>query len=402
MGSLGHWLRGAAAVGLLWLGSACSGDDSGGTATGTPGKPGAGGSLDDGSGVPGTGTNGSDGAGSGGSADGLADPMQPAAPGVPPTFTPHFPGAGTSGDDAPLTNGELCDAVTLDGTPTPNELTKCFFGNGDPVPAATLEQVLECVDGADTVHIRLTFNPGFVDNTYGTGAIGWSPNRGHTWRDLWKSDHAEIQLTDETGKIVFQFKLDYVTADPSAPSGWASLGVSGGEGEVIVGDPAWLLDWNTSIARNLNERGYGDYLVDSPATDEDYTPNPETPEWDYRVVYEAWIDVSALGGEGFGGATIEHVHASPAKTPSDTIEVEEDDCPPGFCTDPDGCYDGPPPPPPCSLDPDAPCGDTDPPPPPPPPCSLDPDAPCGDTGLPDAGTPLDCLEVPDDPRCRVD
>jgi hypothetical protein len=389
MTTLARWMRVSMVVGLLGLAAACSGDDDS-AGSGTPGVPGAGGS-DDGSGEPG----GSD--GTGGSDDGsgaIADPNEPAAPGVPPAYAPQFPGAGTSGVDAPLTNGELCDYVPLDGAPTPQEITKCFFGADDPVPAATLEQVLECVDGADVVHIRLTFNPGFVDNTYGTGAIGWSPRRGHTWTDLHKSDHAEIQILNEAGEVVFQFKLDYVTADSSAPSGWASLGIAGGDGSVITGDPAWLLDWNSSISRNLNERGYDGYLVDSPATDADYTANPETPEWDYRVVYEAWIDVAALGDGGFGGANIEHVHASPAKTPSDTIEVEEGECPPDFCTDPDGCYEGPPPPPPCSLDPDAPCGDSrldggTPPPP-------------DDMTTPDAGTPVDCLEIPDDPRCRVD
>jgi hypothetical protein len=384
----------SALLGLLGAGAGCSGDDDAAGGAGDPSGPGSG--ADDGSGDP-NGSTGDpsgtdDGSGAGGGP--VADPGVPAAPGVPPTYTPNFPGAGTSGDDAPLTNGMLCDFVAGDTAPTPDELTVCFFGNGNPVPAATLEQVLECVDGADSIHVRLTFNPDFVDNTYGTGAIGWSHNRGHTWRDLWKSDHAEIQLTNDAGEVVFQFKLDYVTADPSQPSGWGSLGVSGGEGEVLVGDPAWLLDWNTSISRNLNERGYDAYLVDSPATDANYTANSETPDWDYRVVYEAWIDVAALGNSGFGGAKIEHVHASPAKGGMDTIEVEGDDCPPGFCTDPDGCYEGPPPPPPCSLDPDAPCGDSrldggEPPPPP-------------DMTTPDAGTPVDCLETPGDPRCRVD
>ena len=402
MQTLMRWKTSSAIVGLLALlalGAGCSGDDdaSGGDGSGSPGDGDGSGADLDGDGVPDSDPNGSgsDGSGSDGSgSDPVADPGLPAAPGVPPVYTPNFPGSGTSGDDAPLTNGMLCDYVPLEGAPTPQEITKCFFGNANPVPAATLEQVLECVEDSDVVHIRLTFNPGFVDNTYGTGAIGWPHRRGHTWTDLHKSDHAEIQIMNEAGEVVFQFKLDYVTADPSALSGWSSLGIAGGEGEVITGDPAWLLDWNTSIARNLNERGYESYLVDSPATDENYTANPETPEWDYRVVYEAWIDVAALGDGGFGGAQIEHVHASPAKGPSDTVEVEEGDCPPDFCTDPDGCYEGPPPPPPCSLDPDAPCGDS----------TLDAGTPPPpDMTTPDAGTPpVDCLEIPDDPRCRVD
>jgi hypothetical protein len=229
------------------------------------------------------------------------------------------------------------------------------------------------------VHIRLSFNPDFVDNTYGTGSIGWPHRRGHTWKDLEKSDHAEIVMHDESGAVVLQFKLDYVSADPSAASGFGSLGVAGGDGAVSVGNPAWILDHSTSIDKNLNERGYASYLVDSPATDADYTPNPAAPEWDYRMVYEAWVDVGAFGAAGFGGARIEYVHASPAKGGSDTIEVEPGKCPPPLCTDPDGCGVSPPPDEQCVPQPDAPCN-TNPPPPPPPPeeeCVPQPDAPCG-------------------------
>jgi hypothetical protein len=67
--------------------------------------------------------------------------------------------------------------------------------------------------------------------------------------------------------------------------------------------------------------------VDSPATDANYTPNPQAPAWDFRVVYEAWIDVAAFGAAGFGGATIEYVHASPAKGGEDTLHVKPGDCP---------------------------------------------------------------------------
>ena len=63
-----------------------------------------------------------------------------------------------------------------------------------------------------------------------------------------------------------------------------------------------IVDFNTSISRNFNERGYGTYTVDSPATDADYTPNAAAPDWDFRVVYEAWIDVDAFGASGFGDA----------------------------------------------------------------------------------------------------
>ncbi|HMI91242.1 MAG TPA: hypothetical protein VK509_07755, partial [Polyangiales bacterium] len=329
---------------------------------------------------------------------------------VVPTTLPRFPGGGTSNAGDPLPNGILCDAVAGADTPIPERIERCFFDKNDPSTgvAATLEQVLECVEESDTVHLRLTFHPWFVDNTYGANAIGWAPvaavapmdpmmmpmggkmpkmpkmgKGGHTFKDLVGSDHAEIILEDAAGAIVMRFKLDYLSEDAQSPSGYGALGVLGGEGKVLIGNPAHVVRWMTSEDRNLNERGYASYTVDSPATDENYTPNTDTPEWDYRVVYEAWIDLEAFGAAGFGDATIEYVHASPAKSSSNTIEVEPGKCPP--CQDPDGCHDNPPPPPPGKV-----CG------------ADDPDEVCGDAGIPNGGTPVDCIKTPDDEGCMVE
>ena len=386
--------------------AACSGDDAE-TPTGAtdPFANAAGSSsTDDGTGAAAGASGGAAGHGSGG----------PAAPGPlgPPTL-PQFPGAGTSDAAEPLPNGMLCDSVP--GTPLPiaDPIQECFFDSTDPTHlAATLEQVLECAEETDTVHIRLTFHPWFVDNTYGANAIGWEADAaaqtapmmmggkmpkmpkmakgGHTFDDLVGSDHAEILLRDGSDQIVMQFKLDYISQDASSPSGYASLGVTGGEGKMIVGDAANVVRWMTSEDRNLNERGYGSYVVDSPATDDAYTPNPSTPEWDYRVVYEAWISLDAFGDGGFGGAEIEFVHASPSKADSNTIDVTPGDCPPPPCggSDPDAtCSDDPPD--------EGPCGGTD------------PDAVCADGGLPpaDGGVPPgmmgpDCEAHPE--QCMVD
>ena len=347
-----------------------------------------------------------------------------------PTTLPSFPGSGTSNAGLPLPNGMLCDAVAGVEVPIKERIETCFVDKNDESTgvAATLEQVLECVEEADTVHIRLTFHPWFVDNTYGANAIGWDKDGavdpmmmppamdpmmmppamdpmmmppamdpmmmgkppkmpkggkgGHTFKDLVGSDHAEIILTDATGKEVMQFKLDYLSVDADKASGYGALGVLGGEGKVILGDPAHIVRWSTSMDLNLNDRGYASYLVDSPATDADYTPSSEAPEWDYRVVYEAWIDLDAFGAGGFGGATIEYVHASPAKADGNTIEVKKGKCPP--CTDPDGCHDVPPPP-------DKPCGGND------------PDNRCVDAGPPDnPGDPIDCKENPEQDGCHVE
>lgn len=218
--------------------------------------------------------------------------------------------------------------------------TLCFSGAGDPTPddpGVVIEQSIETLKGVTYVHLRVTFDPHFVDNTYGTGSIGWNPNRPHTFnKDLTGSDHTELLLTDATGATIINFKLDYVSADTTQPCGYGTLGVSGGDGDVISGDASKILAKSTSISRNLNGCGYcqnaacegGDCTVNSPATDEDFTPNPGTPNWDYRAVYEVWIDASAFGSAGFGQAYMTYVHASPAKVSTNTITVTPTPCPP--------------------------------------------------------------------------
>ncbi len=226
-----------------------------------------------------------------------------------------------------------------DGTGDPDVGIICFFGiEGDPMePAATIEHSVGEFDGQDALYIRLTLAPWFADNTYGANQIGWT--RDHKFRDLVGSDHAEIHLRDPMGNTVFHFKTDYISEDDTAASGYLSLGVWGGEGEVLDGDAAQILAATSSISRNLNDRGYAEYTTDSPATDESYTPNPETPEWDYRVVYEVWIALAAFEADVLPvSACIENIHASPSKLDSNTVDVVPDECPPGWgCWKTDGC-----------------------------------------------------------------
>ena len=147
------------------------------------------------------------------------------------------------------------------------ELTRCFFGPDDMVhPAATIEQVLECANDTTVLHLRLTFDPAFVDNTYGETSIGWDDEKNgmREFKKLVGSDHAEIVLVDGNGDVAMQFALDYISEDDGAPSGYAALGVEGGDGKMITGDAAHVLDWSTSIDKNLNERGYDTYTTDSP------------------------------------------------------------------------------------------------------------------------------------------
>jgi hypothetical protein len=110
---------------------------------------------------------------------------------------------------------------------------------------------------------------------------------------------------------------------------------------MILGDRAAILGYGSSLDQNINERGYCGYLTDSPATDAACTPNPAAPDWDFRVVYDVWIAVSAFTPEPFGSAYMSFVHASPSKASTNTVEIEPAECP---CTeiDPNDCTEPPP------------------------------------------------------------
>ncbi len=213
----------------------------------------------------------------------------------------------------------------------PGGHTDCFYPSGGAspsAPAATAEYTLEAFNGAQVLHVRLTFTPTFVDNSYGTTAVGWS--KGHAFSELVGSDHAELTFLDTAGAEKLHFKMDYISKSATAPSGYACLGVTGGEGRMILGDASSVVRTSTSLDKNLNDRGYGSFIVDSPATSASYAPSASAPAWDYRVIYEAWIKNDAFGAAGFGSVQLAFVHASPSKLGTNTLPVSKGTCPPDW------------------------------------------------------------------------
>jgi hypothetical protein len=306
----------------------------------------------------------------------------------------QFPGAGLGAAGWSLAAGTVTVTCGQPGpgpagstgpAPGATATRECYFDADHPDdPAATMEWIVEAAPEGDLLHARLTFNPRFVDNTYGDTAIGWGTAagpkpmqlpgqppvpgkppahlpKGHTFKDLVGSDHAEFTLTDAAGAVQLKFKADYLTASAPADSGYASLGVTGGDGKMLVGPASAVVAVSTSLDRNLNICGYGDYLVSSPATDANYTANPSAPDWDFRVVYDVWVQRDVFAAAGFGRASVEFVHASPSKAGKSTINVIPRKCPPGwppYCNNPDGCGgDTPPRTPVCGDEPDEICTD---------------------------------------------
>jgi hypothetical protein len=202
----------------------------------------------------------------------------------------------------------------------------CFYRTVEQTsddPAVVIEQVIETVNGQSYVHLRITFDPSFVDNTYGENASEDWP-KGHTFDNLVGSDHTEILVTNGGGETILDFKVDYISVDETEPCGYASLGVSGGEGKMLTGDAACVLGATTSLDRNLNNCGFSEcYTTNSPL-------QSDVPMWDNRVVYEVWLDLACFGDAGFGQAYMTSVHASPSKASTNTITVEPAPCPPDW------------------------------------------------------------------------
>ncbi len=181
--------------------------------------------------------------------------------------------------------------------------------NGVTVPIGTLTTTL-LTSGpyAGNYQVVLNQSLGIVNNTYGTNAsAGWTS--GHKFSDLLGSDQADFQFTDSKGNVVLDFLADYVSASSKFPSGYGTLGVSGGDGKVNVGSAANVLYVDTTITDNLNQSSaYYGFTTNSPATSD-----PLDAGWNNVDGYTVIVSAAAFGANGFGGVSIPYVHDSPSK-----------------------------------------------------------------------------------------
>jgi hypothetical protein len=180
-------------------------------------------------------------------------------------------------------------------------------GNGDTIP---LLQITTAVSPT-AVDAVLTFSTAFNDNTYGANDnAGWNPRRPHTFRDLYVSDHVEVSFLNCDHDTVFHAKIDLLSQIDSVT--YRCLGVTGGDGIIYTGNASDVLSFGTSLDDNINYYGYK-LFEDSPATDSLYTPNPQYPFWEYRVIFRISLDPAIFGSSGFCSAYMSSVHASPSK-----------------------------------------------------------------------------------------
>jgi hypothetical protein len=179
------------------------------------------------------------------------------------------------------------------------------------------------VDASGDVFVRYDQSRSVNDNSYGHTIVQWPRNR--NFSDLVGSDQARFVFRDRNGTVALDFRLDYISGTSGTPSGYASRGATGGDGRMNVGNAAWILAWQTSLADNLNNHGLCtagnctvagvNLLADSPPADTNYNVlNSVFGAWDFTNSY--WVRVShlAFGATGFGSVAVPEVHNSPSKT----------------------------------------------------------------------------------------
>jgi hypothetical protein len=196
---------------------------------------------------------------------------------------------------------------TPTATPLPIIGEQCYIGTFNTAISA---YVSWRSNGNNTTTVFTQFSKNLVDNTYGTGAIGWG-TKGHKFDDLVKSDYLQLALYDSIGALKMEFQVDYIDRI-TLPPGYKTLGVSGGDGKMLIGNASDVAGVRTSLSENLNTFGYG-LTLNSPATDANYTPNAQYPNWIYDVWYEVTVRNSAFPA-GFSHPLIRLVSADPSKT----------------------------------------------------------------------------------------
>jgi len=203
------------------------------------------------------------------------------------------------------------------------------IGDGINVPIVRITHAVS----EKVVDIEVTFNPAFVDNTYGKNSIGWNPKRPHTFKDLYSSDHVAIALTNGDQEVVWKGKIDLLSQTNKVSSGYACLGPFGGDGKIEFGDGSAVLSFGSTLDDNINYYGYH-LFEDSPATDSTYKPDPQYPHWQFYVSYHLTFDASIFGASGYGKVEMTSAHASPSKG-KETVSVTEMNGPvPGTQDDP--------------------------------------------------------------------
>jgi len=151
-----------------------------------------------------------------------------------------------------------------------------------------------------------------VDNTYGANSIGWGDDapsgKNHNFKDLVGSDDLQVVITDDEGEVILDVTVDYISETGKGTGVYYNKGVL----DEDEGDEDDVLAVSSSLVYNFNVLGH-QLTQDSPATDDNYTENPQYAGWIFDVAYELKISGDAFDDDGFGAVDIPLAHVSPNK-----------------------------------------------------------------------------------------
>jgi len=230
-----------------------------------------------------------------------------------------------------LVAAEVCGAPIIDGRFDPAEgytsgqwLNLAVEKSDTIVPGGQLW--FHQATGTGDVSVALALPTALVDNTYGDNRVGWGKGvapsgKNHNLEALRGSDMARFTFPDTAGNTVLDVILDYMSETSTGSGTYASLGVTGGDGDVRTGSAADVLGWGTSLDYNFNALGFV-LTEDSPATDAAYTENPDFAGWVWDVAYELQVAGSLFADDGFGDVTLPVLHVSPNKIGKNKVYPE--------------------------------------------------------------------------------
>jgi hypothetical protein len=264
----------------------------------------------------------------------------PAAPAGEPPYvltTTSAPGSGPANDSNP--NPSPVNLVAGGSDPTVDfgfvrSMNFCPLEATNPAQSGTLYY---SVAANGDVYVRYDQKNDVNDNSYGVNAVGWPS--GHTFGNLVGSDQAVFEFRDSKGNVVLAFDVDYISLKTGTPSGYDSLGVLGGEGNMNVGSASHVLFATSSLAQNLNTQGFClggnctvagvNLLANSPPTvsSSSYTLPAGSPfaNWNFTNSYIVKVGAAAFEtidpGAVFGTVVVTDQHNSPAKRKTDGLTM---------------------------------------------------------------------------------
>ena len=163
-------------------------------------------------------------------------------------------------------------------------------------------------NGNGTTTITYAQSLAVNDNSYGTGTDASWGTKGHTFSNLTGSDKLNVVIA-QGGVTKYDFTLDYISAKTGTPSGYGSLGPTGGDGSTSVSQGAGSIsNWTTSLDDDMNiacPPPAGPWTTNSPTS----PGAAECPAWNFVNSYTVTVN----GTFSAGDVTFPLVHNSPAK-----------------------------------------------------------------------------------------